>query len=72
MALAEGLPWHHRSGRSTSPLVSAQNSGFRFDEQNRHYTYDWRTDRHWADTCRQLVIRLTDGIERVLYFRFTR
>ena len=44
---------------------------FRYDTGQRHYTYDWKTDKGWAGTCRQLVIRLVDGTERVLWFRIT-
>ena len=34
------------------------------------YTYDWRTDRAWAGTCRQLVVKLADGTERKANFQF--
>jgi len=34
------------------------------------YTYDWRTDRAWAGTCRQLIVKLADGSERRANFQF--
>ncbi|MDQ3672845.1 MAG: PxKF domain-containing protein [Gemmatimonadota bacterium] len=52
-------------------MSAAQNSGFRFDTANGHYTYDWKTDKGWKGTCRQLVLRFADGTERVLRFEFT-
>jgi len=38
--------------------------------RNGTYTYDWRTDNTWAGTCRQLTVRLMDGTEHVVNFRF--
>jgi hypothetical protein len=60
------------TGAPTGPLTLAENTGFRYDTKNQHYTYDWKTESSWANTCRQLVIRFADGTERVLRFRLTR
>ena len=59
------------TGAPTTSLTPAQNTGFRYDSKNRHYTYDWKTDKSWKGTCRQLVLRFADGTERVLWFRLT-
>lgn len=59
------------TGAQTGSFTPAQNSGFRFDSANRHYTYDWKTDKGWKGTCRQLVLRFADGTERILRFRLT-
>jgi WD40-like Beta Propeller Repeat len=37
---------------------------------NGRYRYQWRTQRAWTRTCRQLVLRFRDGTERRAYFRF--
>ena len=57
------------TGNPLEPLQAAENTGFRYDTANRHYTYDWKTTKSWTG-CRQLVLRFTDGTERILWFRF--
>jgi hypothetical protein len=34
------------------------------------YTYNWKTLKPWAGTCRVLVVKLADGTEHVAYFKF--
>ena len=34
------------------------------------YTYVWKTDQGWADTCRVLVLKLTDDTWHVAAFQF--
>ena len=41
-----------------------------YDARTDTYNYKWRTDRAWAGTCRQLVIRLNDGTDHIAYFIF--
>jgi hypothetical protein len=41
--------------------VSAGASGLRYDPDAGRYVYAWKTDKAWAGTCRQLVVRLADG-----------
>jgi len=37
------------------------------------YTYVWKTDKGWADTCRELVVKLNDGsTEHVADFKFVK
>lgn len=41
-----------------------------FDPGTGRYHYNWKTDRSWAGTCRQLVLRFADGSQAVAEFRF--
>jgi hypothetical protein len=41
-----------------------------YDPLTDVYTYAWKTDKAWAGTCRTLVVKLTDGIERTANFQF--
>jgi len=34
------------------------------------YTYNWKTEKSWAGTCRVLVVKLADGTEHIAYFKF--
>ena len=53
---------------STAPVdgveqtVTAGASGLSYDATLDVYTYVWKTDKAWAGTCRQLVLKLADGI----------
>ncbi|MGH9937989.1 MAG: PxKF domain-containing protein, partial [Blastocatellia bacterium] len=40
------------------------------DAASDQYTYVWKTEKSWAGACRQLIVRLNDGSERVAYFKF--
>jgi hypothetical protein len=46
------------------------NSGLTYDPSANQYTYVWKTQNSWAGTCRQLVVRLTDGTEHRASFKF--
>jgi hypothetical protein len=35
------------------------------------YIYNWKTDRRWAGTCRQLIIKFNDQTEHPVNFKFT-
>ena len=39
-----------------------------YDRDTRRYHYNWKTDKAWARTCRELVVRLADGTEHVAAF----
>src|SRR5205823_3471235 len=41
--------------------VTAGSSSLSYDTSVDQYTYVWKTDKAWAGTCRQLVIKLIDG-----------
>jgi hypothetical protein len=51
---------------------SAGNSGLKYDASSDQYTYVWKTERSWARTCRQLVIRFKDGSFHMASFKFWR
>jgi len=36
------------------------------------YTYTWKTNANWADTCRKLVLTLVDGSRHEALFRFSK
>lgn len=52
--------------------VTAGKSGLSYDASANQYTYAWQTDKGWAGTCRELVMRLIDGTEHKLRFKFVR
>jgi uncharacterized delta-60 repeat protein len=41
--------------------ASAGASGLSYDSTTDRYTYVWKTLKGWAGTCRQFVVKLTDG-----------
>jgi probable HAF family extracellular repeat protein len=47
-------------------------SHLEYDATTDQYTYVWKTDRAWAHTCRQLVVRLDDGSTHLANFKFAR
>jgi len=34
------------------------------------YTYVWKTNKAWAGTCRELLVRFVDGTIHVARFQF--
>src|SRR6266498_4582739 len=50
--------------------VTAGGSSLSYDAESDTYTYVWKTEEPWAGTCRQLIVRLNDGSERVAFFKF--
>jgi len=50
--------------------VTAGGSSLSYDAESDTYTYVWKTEESWAGTCRQLIVRLNDGSERVAFFKF--
>jgi hypothetical protein len=54
----------------TDPTDS--NSGLSYDPASDQYTYVWKTDKAWASSCRQLVVRYTDGTTYRANFNFVR
>jgi hypothetical protein len=50
--------------------VTAGNSSLSYDAASGQYTYTWKTDKSWAGSCRQLVMRLADGTDHTALFRF--
>jgi hypothetical protein len=52
--------------------VTAGGSSLSYDATTNQYTYVWKTDKAWANTCRQLHVKLTDGTDHVADFKFTK
>ena len=50
--------------------VTAGSSSLSYDATTDAYTYVWKTDKTWAQTCRQLIVRLADGTDHIAYFKF--
>jgi len=60
-------------GGSSDPIeetVTAGNSTLHYDPSTQTYSYIWKTDKAWAGTCRQLIVRLIDGTDHVALFQF--
>jgi hypothetical protein len=47
-------------------------SGLKYDATANQYIYNWKTDKNWAGTYRQLIIRLEDGTYHRANFYFTK
>jgi hypothetical protein len=41
--------------------VSAGNTGLTYDPATQTYTYVWKTEKSWANTCRRLTIAFSNG-----------
>jgi hypothetical protein len=50
--------------------VAAGQSGLEYDAATDTYTYVWKTDRAWSDTCRRLVLEFVDGTVVTAVFSF--
>lgn len=52
--------------------VTAGSSSLSYDLATDTYTYVWKTNKTWANTCRQLVLKLNDGTFHRANFKFTK
>jgi len=52
--------------------VTAGNSSLNYDAGAGQYVYVWKTQKAWAGTSRQLVIKLKDGTYHRANFKFTK
>ena len=50
--------------------VTAGTSSLSFDPATNIYTYTWKTEKAWANTCRQLVVKLNDTTIHRANFKF--
>ena len=57
---------------SVGETLTAGNSSLAYDAATDTYTYVWKTDKSWANTCRQLVIKFNDGTFQRANFRFVK
>jgi hypothetical protein len=61
------------SGAATDEIeqtVTAGASGLQYDAATGQYSYTWKTDKSWAGSCRQLILKLVDGSEHIAGFQF--
>ena len=64
-----------KSGTASNTVdetATAGQSGLSYDAKTDSYTYVWRTEKGWAGTCRELVLRLNDGTQKTARFSLTR
>ena len=52
--------------------VSATANNLSYDAATGQYTFVWKSDKAFADSCRQLVLKFNDGTTRTATFRFAR
>jgi uncharacterized membrane protein len=45
-------------------------SGLAYDASSDQYTYVWKTDKAWAKSCRQLIVKFVDGTVQTAGFEF--
>jgi len=61
------------SGGSEAEVEETLNAGqssLSYDSSTDTYNYVWKTQNSWANTCRQLVVKLNDGSEHKANFKF--
>ena len=57
-------------GDAIEETVTSGGSSLQYDPASDTYTYVWKTQKSWAGTCRQLIVKLDDGTEYVANFKF--
>lgn len=50
--------------------VTLVGGGQHFDPDTNTYSFNWKTDKGWAGTCRELSLQLIDGSEHTALFQF--
>jgi hypothetical protein len=70
-----GYPVSQQISCSTGAPIGAatpinQVGGLAFEYFPRGYSFVWKTDPAWANTCRQLIIQLKDGLDHPSLFSF--
>lgn len=55
-----------------SETVSTGSSGLHYDATSGEYVYVWKSDKTWANTCRQLTLNFNDDSTRKVNFLFTK
>ncbi|HLF88423.1 MAG TPA: ExeM/NucH family extracellular endonuclease, partial [Anaerolineales bacterium] len=52
--------------------VTPGSSSLEYDPILDEYTFVWKTQKRWMNTCRQLTMQLIDGSVHIAYFKFTK
>jgi streptogramin lyase len=74
--LATGYPVSRQVACATgAPLDDIEEtvtggSGLSYDPVTSQYIYRWQTNKAWAGTCRQFILRLIDGTDHIANFKF--
>ncbi len=75
--LAAGYPRSQQIACSSTDLVdgieetsSAGASSLSYDADSDRYHYVWKTEKAWAGTCRQFILKLADGTFHYANFKF--
>ncbi|MFL5840271.1 MAG: PxKF domain-containing protein [Thermoleophilaceae bacterium] len=68
-------PTNCSTGGEPDPVdqtVTTNASGLSYDAVTDTYNYVWKTEKNWAGTCRQFMVKFADGYTRRANFNFTR
>ena len=57
---------------ATTPTNVTPTGGFTYDPATGIYTYNWKTEKGWANSCRRFVLKLTDGTYHYADVHFTK
>ena len=57
---------------ATTPTNVTPTGGFTYDPVTGIYTYNWKTEKGWANSCRRFVLKLTDGTYHYADVHFTK
>ena len=74
--IAEGFPVSQQiDGTTFAPIggttqTTAVGHGLTYDPIANQYIYNWKTDKSWAGTYRQLILKLKDGTTHIVYVKF--
>jgi hypothetical protein len=60
------------AGDAIEQTVTAGGSSLSYDAISGQYIYVWKTSKGWANTCRQLELKLVDGTTHYALFYFTK
>jgi hypothetical protein len=60
------------SGTGSDDAGFAGGSGLQYDPRTNTYTFVWKTDKAWANTCQTFRITFDDGTYRTADFTFTK
>jgi CSLREA domain-containing protein len=70
---SQNVPCDAGAGSDPVEAVSgAGGSGLTYDALSDQYTYVWKTDKAWANTCRTFELVLEDGTTHMAAFNFAR
>ncbi|WP_454699944.1 PxKF domain-containing protein [Arthrobacter humicola] len=50
--------------------TTAGSSSLSYDAASGTYSYIWKTDKAWADSCRMFQLVLTDGTKHTAAFKY--